>query len=44
MIVTTDIADILYRDCKALGIEIVPFGNTLIDELKDARMSMGVRG
>ena len=29
MIVTTDIADILYRDCKAFGIEIVPFCKTL---------------
>nr|DAU91308.1 MAG TPA: hypothetical protein [Bacteriophage sp.]DAX58359.1 MAG TPA: hypothetical protein [Caudoviricetes sp.] len=44
MIVTTDIADILYRDCKAFGIEIVPFGKTLIDELKDERITIHVKG
>lgn len=44
MIVTTDIADILYRDCKALGIGIVPFGKTIIDELKDERITIHVKG
>ena len=44
MIVTTDIADILYRDGKAFGIEIVPFGKTLIDELKDERITIHVKG
>lgn len=44
MIVTTDIADILYRDCKAFGIEIVSFGKTLIDELKDERITIHVKG
>lgn len=44
MIVTTDIADILYRDCKAFGIEIVPFGKTLIGELKDERITIHVKG
>lgn len=44
MIVTTDIADILYRDCKAFGIEIVPFGKTIIDELKDERITIHVKG
>lgn len=44
MIVTTDIADIIYRDCKALGIEIVPFGNTLTGELKDERITIHVKG
>lgn len=44
MIVTTDIADILYRDCKAFGIDIVPFGNTLTGELKEERITIHVKG
>lgn len=44
MIVTTDIADILYRDCKAFGNDIVPFGNTLTGELKDERITIHVKG
>lgn len=44
MIVTTDIADILYRDCKAFGIEIVPFGKTIMGELKDERLTIHVKG
>lgn len=44
MIVTTDIADILYRDCKAFGIGIVPFGKTLTDELKGERITIHVKG
>lgn len=44
MIVITDIADILYRDCKAFGIEIVPFGKTIMGELKDERITIHVKG
>ena len=44
MIVTTDIADILYQDCKAFGIEIVPFGKILTGELKDERITIHVKG
>nr|DAO46408.1 MAG TPA: hypothetical protein [Caudoviricetes sp.] len=44
MIVTTDIADILYRDCKAFGIETVPFGKTLTGELKGERITIHVKG
>lgn len=44
MIVTTDIADILYRDCKAFGVEIVPFGKTITGELKDERITIHVKG
>lgn len=44
MIVTTDIADILYRDCKAFGIDIVPFGKTLTGELKGERITIHVKG
>lgn len=44
MIVTTDIADILYRDSKAFGIEIVPFGNTLTGDLKGERITIHVKG
>ena len=44
MIVTTDIADILYRDCKVFGIEIVPFGKTLTGELKGERITIRVKG
>ena len=44
MIVTTDIADILYRDCKAFGIGIVPFGKTLTGELKGERITIHVKG
>ena len=44
MIVTTDIADILYRDCKAFGIETVPFGETLTGELTVERITIHVKG
>lgn len=44
MIVTTDIADILYRDCKDFGIEIVSFGKTLTGELKEERITIHVKG
>ena len=44
MIVTTDIADILYRDYKDFGIMIVPFGKTLTGELKDERITIHVKG
>lgn len=44
MIVTTDIADILYRDCKGFDITIVPFGKTLIGELKEERITIHVKG
>lgn len=44
MIVTTDIADILFRDCKALGIGIVPFGKTLTGELEEERITIHVKG
>ena len=44
MIVTTDIADILYRDCKCFGIKIVPFGKTLTGELPDERITIHVKG
>lgn len=39
MIVTTDIGNILYRDCKAFGIDIVPDGETLMGELKSEGLS-----
>ena len=38
MIVTTDIGNILYRDSKAFGIDIVPDGETLTGELKSERI------
>ena len=38
MIVTTDVGNILYRDCKAFGIDIVPAGETLTGELKSERI------
>ncbi len=38
MIVTTDIGNILYRDCKIFGIDIVPAGETLTGELKSERI------
>ena len=44
MIVTTDIADILYQDSKTFGIEMVPFGKTLTGELKDERITIHVKG
>lgn len=44
MIVTTDIVDILYRDSKTFGIEMVPFGKTLTGELKDERITIHVKG
>lgn len=44
MIVTTDIADILYQNCKAFGIDIVPFGKTLTGELKGERITIHVKG
>ena len=44
MIVTTDIADILFRDSKDFGITIVPFGKTINGELKDERITIHVKG
>ncbi|MGP1540023.1 hypothetical protein [Bacteroides pyogenes] len=44
MIVTTDIADILYQDCKVFGIGIVPFGKTLTGELEEERITIHVKG
>lgn len=38
MITPTKIANILYQDCKALGIPIVPFGKTIVGDLKDERV------
>lgn len=38
MIVTTDIANILYRDCQPFGIDIVPQGKKLTGELKSERI------
>lgn len=38
MIVTTDIGNILYRDCKAFGIDIVPSGEKLVGELTSERI------
>lgn len=38
MIATTDIANILYRDCEVFGMEIVPNGKTLVGELKSERI------
>lgn len=48
MIVTTDIADILFRDCKDFGIMIVPFGKTISEEttkpLEKERIIIHVKG
>lgn len=44
MIVTTDIADILFRDCKSFGIDIVPLGKTLTGELTKERITIHVKG
>lgn len=44
MIVTTDIADILFRDCKSFGIDIVPFGKMLTGELTKERITIHVKG
>ena len=38
MIVTTDIANILYRDCLPFGISIIPHGKKLTGELKSERI------
>ena len=40
VITTTDIGNILYRDCKAFGIDIVPAGETLTGELKSERIAI----
>ena len=44
MIVTTDIADILFRDCKSFGIDIVPFGKMLTGEMTKERITIHVKG
>lgn len=44
MIVTTDIADILFRDCKSFGIDIVPLGKTVTGELTKERIAIHVKG
>lgn len=38
MIVTTDIANILYRDCQSFGISIVPHGKKLTGAMKSERI------
>ena len=38
MIVSSDIANIFYRDCKAFGITMVPDGETLTEELTSERI------
>lgn len=40
MITTTDIGNILYWDCKAFGIDIVPDGETLTGELTSERIAI----
>ena len=40
MITTTDIGNILYRDCKVFGIDIVPNGETLTGELTSERIAI----
>lgn len=43
MIVTTDIGNILYRDCKAFGIDMIPDGETLTGELKYEKIVIHVK-
>lgn len=38
MIVTTDIANILYHDCQSFGISIVPHGKKLTGAMKSERI------
>lgn len=38
MIVSSDIANILYRDCKAFGIDRIPDGETLTGEITTERI------
>lgn len=38
MIVTTDIANILYHDCQTFGISIVPHGKKLTGPMKSERI------
>lgn len=38
MITTTDIANILYRDCQPFGISIVPHGKKLTGPMKSERI------
>ena len=38
MIVTTDIANILYRDCQPIGIDVVPHGKKLTGPMKSERV------
>lgn len=40
MITTTDIGNILYRDCKVFGIDIVPDGEKLTGELTSERIAI----
>lgn len=40
MITSTDIANILYRDCGAFGLPIVPDGETLVGELEGERITI----
>lgn len=38
MITPTDIANIIYRDCQAFEIKVIPDGETLTGELKSERI------
>lgn len=43
MITTTDIANILFRDCKDFGMKIVPFGKTLTGELTAEHITIHIK-
>mgnify|MGYP003374393780 FL=1 len=38
MITPTDIANMLYRDCKVFGIDVVPDGRTIVGAIKSERI------
>lgn len=40
MITSSDIANIIYRDCKVFGLDIVPDGETIVGELKTERIAI----
>lgn len=43
MITTTDIANILYKECKAFGIPIYQNGNIPMGEIKEPRITIHVK-
>lgn len=44
MIVSTDIANIIYRDCEAFNLPIIPFGKAVTEQLDVEYITIHIKG